>query len=56
MKSLYFKEEHTLFRNSVRQFMEKEVIPYIEIWETERKIHLSGHVQTSLFFKAFGGV
>lgn len=38
MKSLYFKEEHTLFRNSVRQFMEKEVIPYIEIWETERKI------------------
>jgi alkylation response protein AidB-like acyl-CoA dehydrogenase len=38
MKSLYFKEEHQLFRDSVRQFMEKEVIPHIETWENQRQI------------------
>ena len=28
MKSLYFTEEHELFRQSVRQFVQKEIIPY----------------------------
>ncbi|MCS6794873.1 MAG: acyl-CoA dehydrogenase family protein [Raineya sp.] len=38
MKSLYFKEEHNLFRDSVRKFLQKEVIPYINTWEEERRI------------------
>jgi len=38
MKSLYFREEHNLFRDSVRQFMEKEVLPHINRWEEERTI------------------
>lgn len=38
MKSLYFTEEHELFRNSVRQFIETDVIPYAEKWEDEKRI------------------
>ncbi len=38
MKSPYFKEEHELFRQSVRQFMDKEVVPYIDQWENDRKM------------------
>lgn len=37
-KSQYFSEEHELFRQSVRQFIEREVIPNTEQWETERRI------------------
>lgn len=37
-KSQYFNEEHELFRQSVRQFIEREVIPNTEKWETERRI------------------
>src|SRR5919202_4363603 len=39
--SLYFTEEHTLFRLIVRQFIEKEVIPNTEAWETNRRIPIS---------------
>lgn len=38
MKSQYFTEEHELFRQSVRQFVEKEIKPYADTWEKERKI------------------
>ncbi|WP_448530435.1 acyl-CoA dehydrogenase family protein [Raineya sp.] len=38
MKSLYFKEEHNLFRDSVRKFLQKEVVPFINTWEEERRI------------------
>lgn len=38
MKSLYFRDEHHLFRDSVRKFLQKEVIPYIDTWEEERRI------------------
>ncbi len=38
MKSLYFKEEHELFRDSVRKFLQKEVVPFINTWEEERRI------------------
>ncbi|MCS6822133.1 MAG: acyl-CoA dehydrogenase family protein [Microscillaceae bacterium] len=38
MKYIYFKEEHELFRQSVRQFFEKEVVPHINTWEAERRI------------------
>lgn len=38
MTSQYFNQDHQLFRQSVRQFIEKEVIPNAEKWETERQI------------------
>ena len=38
MKSQYFTEEHQLFRQSVRQFIEKEVNPYSTQWEENRRI------------------
>ncbi len=37
-KSQYFHGDHELFRQSVRQFIEKEVVPHTEEWETERRI------------------
>ncbi|MEM6633986.1 MAG: acyl-CoA dehydrogenase family protein, partial [Bacteroidota bacterium] len=33
----YFTEEHELFRQSLRAFLEKEAIPNIDLWEEERK-------------------
>lgn len=33
MYSHYFTEEHTLFRQSLRAFLQKEVIPHIDGWE-----------------------
>ncbi|KAB8152768.1 acyl-CoA dehydrogenase [Kordia sp. TARA_039_SRF] len=33
MESLYFNEEHHLFRQSLRDFLKKEVVPHIEKWE-----------------------
>ncbi|MCG6536318.1 MAG: acyl-CoA dehydrogenase family protein, partial [Syntrophales bacterium LBB04] len=33
MDILNYSEEHRIFRESVRKFLEKEVIPYIEEWE-----------------------
>lgn len=33
MNSVYFSEEHQLFRASFRDFLQKEVVPYIEQWE-----------------------
>jgi acyl-CoA dehydrogenase len=38
MTSQYFNQDHQIFRQSVRQFIEKEVIPNAEKWETERQI------------------
>jgi acyl-CoA dehydrogenase len=32
----YFSEEHVMFRNSLRKFLEKEAVPYFEKWEEER--------------------
>ncbi|MGF7217271.1 hypothetical protein GGR92_003444 [Spirosoma lacussanchae] len=39
--SLYFRDEHELFRQSVRQFIDNEVIPHTDAWETARRIPLS---------------
>ena len=39
MKSLYFTEEHELFRQSVRQFVQKEILPYGDQWEKDEKYH-----------------
>ena len=33
MNSIYFTEEHQLFRTSLRDFLQKEVVPHIEKWE-----------------------
>lgn len=34
----YFTEEHELFRQSFRAFLEKEAMPYIDQWEEDRRI------------------
>ena len=33
MNSMYFTEEHNLFRKSLQDFLKKEVVPHIEKWE-----------------------
>ena len=33
MNSIYFTEEHELFRKSLQDFLKKEVVPHIEKWE-----------------------
>ena len=34
----YFNEEHVMFRQTVRDFVQKEVAPFINKWEEEEKI------------------
>lgn len=36
--SYYFSEEHNLFREGLKQFLNKEVRPYIEQWEEDERI------------------
>ena len=38
MKSYYFTEEHEMFRQSLREFLQKEVAPNIEKWEEDQRI------------------
>ena len=38
MSHLYFTEEHNLFRESLRDFLSKEVSPHIEKWEKTGEI------------------
>jgi len=38
MKSVYMNENHDIFRQSVRQFIEKEVAPHANEWEENRCI------------------
>ena len=38
MHSMYFTEEHQLFRESLKDFLQKEVEPHIEKWESEGAI------------------
>lgn len=38
MKSQYFTEEHELFRESVKAFVEKEIMPYGDQWEKDKRI------------------
>lgn len=35
---MYFNEEHKLFREGFRTFLQQEVVPYIDKWEKEGKI------------------
>ncbi|MBT2161812.1 acyl-CoA dehydrogenase family protein [Zobellia barbeyronii] len=47
MQSMYFTEEHQLFRESLRDFLKKEVVPHIDKWEA------SGTIETFIW-KKFG--
>lgn len=47
MKSYYFNEEHDMFRQSLKDFLNKEVIPNITQWEEDRRIPKE-------FWKKFG--
>lgn len=47
MNSSYFTEEHQAFRNSFKDFLKKEVIPYVDKWEE------AGFVDKEVF-KKFG--
>ncbi|MEN6320962.1 MAG: acyl-CoA dehydrogenase family protein [Syntrophaceae bacterium] len=38
MRSFYFTSSHEIFRNTVRQFIEKEVAPHAEEWEKNQRI------------------
>ena len=38
MSGYYFEEKHELFRSSLKSFINKEVVPYIEEWENNRAI------------------
>ena len=38
MPSLYFTEEHQLFRQTVRDYFAREVSPYFDEWEAKREI------------------
>ena len=35
MDSLYFTEEHAIFRESIRRFFAKEVTPFVDAWELD---------------------
>ena len=41
MQSMYFSEEHQLFRQSLKDFLQKEVVPHIEEWEASGTIDRS---------------
>ena len=38
MKSPYFNSEHLLFRQSVREFFQKEIAPHFDEWEEQQQI------------------
>ncbi len=38
MNSYHFTEEHNLFRSSLQNFLQKEVIPNIDAWEEQQQI------------------
>ncbi|MFD2915430.1 acyl-CoA dehydrogenase family protein [Psychroserpens luteus] len=45
MSSRYFTEEHELFRQSLKDFLQKEVVPHIEKWEK------TGHIERFIWEK-----
>lgn len=47
MSKMYFSEEHELFRQSLKDFLQKEVVPHIEKWEK------TGHIERFIW-KKFG--
>ncbi|AXT19404.1 acyl-CoA dehydrogenase [Flavobacteriaceae bacterium AU392] len=45
MSNMYFTEEHQLFRESLQDFLKKEVVPHIEKWEE------TGHIERFIWEK-----
>ena len=41
MNTNYFTSEHQLFRKSLRDFLDREIVPYIDEWEEKREIPVS---------------
>lgn len=37
-KRPYYSQEHTIFRDSLRRFMEKEAVPYFDQWEEDKLV------------------
>ena len=37
-KRPYYKEEHLMFQDAIRKFLEKEAAPYYEQWEEDRLV------------------
>ncbi|MCX5836244.1 MAG: acyl-CoA dehydrogenase family protein, partial [Deltaproteobacteria bacterium] len=33
MDIIQYREEHNIFRQSLRKFLEKEIIPHVDVWE-----------------------
>lgn len=38
MEIVPYQEEHKIFRETLRRFLEKEIVPYIEEWEEEGRV------------------
>ena len=38
---MYFTEEHVMFREGFRKFLETEVVPFIDTWESQGEIDRS---------------
>ncbi len=45
MEYEYFNEEHQFFRSGLRDFLKKEVVPYVDLWEKQ------GHIDPSIWVK-----
>ncbi|TXE08076.1 acyl-CoA dehydrogenase [Seonamhaeicola algicola] len=45
MNNMYFTEEHNLFRESLKDFLQKEVVPHVNTWEK------NGTIDTSIWKK-----
>ena len=41
MKSIFYTEDHELFRETLQDFFKKEVIPFLDHWEKEEKVDRS---------------
>ena len=41
MHSFYFHDEHNLFRKSLRDFLDKEIVPEIDQWEENGRVSKS---------------
>lgn len=38
MKKSYLKQEHDIYRTSLRRFLEKEAIPHLEMWKKQQEV------------------
>ena len=41
MYDIFFEEDHQLFRDSLRAYLKKEIVPHLEHWETQEKVDRS---------------